>query len=136
MTRERTDAERLDFLEKEANDDPLLLHNLRTTGGAFRGLGLACTGRPLRKAIDDMMYATPESRDDIGQAKKAVANWNAAHPVGTAVVVTKDRGKQVNTKTRSEAQIGGGGVVAVIFLEGISGYYALERVRPSGGNDG
>lgn len=65
------------------------------------------------------------------QAKLAVDVWNAAHPVGTEVIVTKDRGEQIRTKTRSAAQLGGGGVSAVIFLEGISGYYALERVRPA-----
>lgn len=48
------DTRRLDALEKDVNEHgPLLLHNLRTTGN-FRGLGLASTGRSLRKAIDDM----------------------------------------------------------------------------------
>jgi len=63
-------------------------------------------------------------------AKQAVADWNDKYSVGTVVVVTKDRGEQVYTKTRSIAQLGGGGAVAVIFLEGISGYYDLSRVMP------
>lgn len=63
MKRDYTDAELLDFLEKEANDDPLLLHSLPRDAvlHGFRGLGLKCTGRSLRKAIADMMYATPDS---------------------------------------------------------------------------
>ena len=69
MKRTYTDAERLDFLEKEANDDPLLLHSLPRDADfhGFRGLGLKNTGRSLRKAIDDMMYVTPESHDGDGE---------------------------------------------------------------------
>ncbi len=62
-------------------------------------------------------------------AKEAVEDWNRAHTVGLDVIVTKDNGVTVRTKTRSAAQLGSGGVVAVIFLEGISGYYDLSRVR-------
>lgn len=65
------------------------------------------------------------------RAKDAVADWNREHAVGIDVIVTKDRGEQVQTKTRSAAQLSGGGVVAVIFLDGISGYYDLSRVRPA-----
>lgn len=51
---QNADTARLDALEKDVNErGPLLLHNLRVTGN-FRGLGLASTGRSLRKAIDDM----------------------------------------------------------------------------------
>lgn len=69
------------------------------------------------------------------RAKEAVAEWNRVHAVGIDVIVTKDRGEQIRTKTRSQAQIGGGGVVAVIFLDGISGYYDLSRVTPSPNGD-
>lgn len=65
------------------------------------------------------------------QAKQDVESWNRQHRPGLDVIVTKDRGEQIRTKTRSAAQLGGGGVVAVIFLEGISGYYQLDRVKPA-----
>ena len=68
------------------------------------------------------------------RAKDAVADWNRTHAVGIDVIVTKDRGEQVRTKTRSPAQTGSGGVVAVIFLDGISGYYDLSRVKPAPGD--
>jgi hypothetical protein len=56
-----------------------------------------------------------------------VTSW-ANVPVGTDVVVTKDDGKEIRTRTRSEAFLLGGHT-ACIQLEGISGCYALERVR-------
>ena len=59
-----------------------------------------------------------------------VDEWNSEHPIGTSVVVTKDLGEKTNTKTRSDAQYLPNGT-AVIWLEGISGCYLLERVRPS-----
>lgn len=49
-------------------------------------------------------------------------------PEGTNVIVTKDRGEEVSTKTRSMAWLLPSHV-AVIMLEGISGGYSLERVR-------
>ena len=56
------------------------------------------------------------------------AEWNRLNPVGSAVIVTKDSGEAVRTKTRSEAYVCGSGH-PVIFLEGITGYYLLDRVR-------
>ena len=68
-------------------------------------------------------------------AKRLVAEWQDV-PIGTEVVVTKDLGEQRRTKTRSAPQLLGGHT-AVIWLEGISGCYDLERVRlaptPEGG---
>lgn len=58
-----------------------------------------------------------------------VDNWNRQYPIGTAVIVTKDNGAQVHTKTRSEASVMSGHS-AVIWLKGISGCYALERCEP------
>jgi hypothetical protein len=49
---------------------------------------------------------------------------------GTDVVVTKDRGEQFQTKTRSAPWLLGGHT-AVIMVEGISGCYSLERIRKS-----
>jgi hypothetical protein len=56
-----------------------------------------------------------------------VENWNLKHPVGTAVTVRTDSGAVIATKTKSPAQILSGHS-AVIWLEGISGCHALDRV--------
>lgn len=55
-------------------------------------------------------------------------------PIGTEVIVTKDLGEKVHTKTRSAPWLlgtssRGPGHTAVIMLEGISGCYSLERVK-------
>lgn len=63
------------------------------------------------------------------QMKQIVDDWNDKHPVGTPVIV--DRGNEdFHTRTRSGADILSGHTV-VIWLEGISGCYALDRVRPA-----
>jgi len=49
--------------------------------------------------------------------------------LGDSVVVTKDDGSKIETKARSDPfQANGSNDLWVIFLEGISGYYALSRV--------
>jgi hypothetical protein len=58
-----------------------------------------------------------------------VDTFNQLHKVGTAVIVQRDDGTLQKTKTRSAAQILSGHS-AVIWLQGISGCYALERVCP------
>ena len=63
---------------------------------------------------------------------KAVRDWNDAHRIGTPCTVELDSGDIVATKTRSEAWMLSGHT-AVVMLEGISGAYALERVRAKGG---
>jgi hypothetical protein len=71
------------------------------------------------------------------QAKQQqlVNNWNNKHTGGASVVVTLDNGEERPTKTKSQAWMLGansqgiGGHTAVILLEGISGAYALDRVR-------
>ena len=55
--------------------------------------------------------------------------WNSAHPVGAEVVVLTDTKGPIFTRTRSEAQVLSGHT-PVIWLEGISGCYDLERVKP------
>lgn len=67
-------------------------------------------------------------RPNIAKLQKQCDDWNAKHPVGTAVTLTKDLGEQVPTKTRSVAQVLSGHS-AVIWLEGISGCWLLERVK-------
>lgn len=56
-----------------------------------------------------------------------VEAWKGT-PEGTDVIVRKDLGDEVRTKTASEPFMLGGHT-ACIMLEGISGAYALERVR-------
>lgn len=63
------------------------------------------------------------------EAIRTCVGWNNANPIGAEVIVTKDAGNEVRTKTRGEAYVCESGY-PVIFLEGISGYYLLERVRP------
>lgn len=57
-----------------------------------------------------------------------VDSWNAQNEVGAAVTVTKDNGDEIHTTTRGKAYVLSGHT-AVIFLDGISGCYALDRVR-------
>lgn len=70
-------------------------------------------------------------RDACGQRVDAIiAAWSV--PVGGAVVVTRDRGQEeLRTRTRSLPWKVSG--QAVVMVEGISGGYALERVRPDEG---
>ena len=56
-----------------------------------------------------------------------VENWNLKYPVGTSVRLTKDSGEVIETHTRSAAEISSSGH-AVIWLEGVSGFYLLSRV--------
>lgn len=73
----------------------------------------------------NMRIAIPNPR----KAEQSARDWNSKHPVGTLVEVTKDDGSIEETLTASEAWVLGGHT-AVIKLVGISGGYALNRVRP------
>lgn len=79
---------------------------------------------------EDIMSMSGEKSMVIGKKNqlKLVAGWNKKYPEGTEVIVKKDNGAEIKTKTRSEAWLLGGHT-AVILLEGISGCYALERIR-------
>jgi hypothetical protein len=68
-----------------------------------------------------------KKKSAIEMTRQCVA-WNNATPIGADVIVTKDAGNEVHTKTRGEAYVCESGY-PVIFLEGISGYYLLDRVR-------
>lgn len=59
--------------------------------------------------------------------QKSVDAFNAKYPVGTEVAVKRDSGESQITKTRSRAEVLSGHS-AVIWLEGISGCYLLDRV--------
>lgn len=60
--------------------------------------------------------------------ERDVERWNAKNPVGVMVLVQKDDGSIYPTRTRSQAWMLSGHT-AVIQVEGISGAYALERVK-------
>lgn len=70
----------------------------------------------------------------LGELQRACMLWNAAHPIGTDVTVRLDGGDRFATKTRSAAHMLSGHS-AVIWLEGISGCYALERVMALAGQE-
>lgn len=55
--------------------------------------------------------------------------FNAECPVGSMVILKKDAGNAFVTTTRSAAQVLSGHS-AVIWLEGVSGCYLLDRVVP------
>jgi hypothetical protein len=57
-----------------------------------------------------------------------VLEWNNRVTVGAEVIVRKDDGTEVPTTTASAAFMLGGHT-ACIMLDGISGCYALDRVR-------
>lgn len=62
------------------------------------------------------------------EQRKACDAW--PHPEGTPVIVRKDDGTVIETKTRSAPWMLCG--TAVVLLEGISGGYSLDRVTPVG----
>lgn len=57
-----------------------------------------------------------------------IVAWNTNHDIGTNVIVKRDNGSEMETRTRSRAAVLSGHS-AVIWLDGISGCYLLERVR-------
>lgn len=59
---------------------------------------------------------------------RAALTWNVENPVGTEVIVTRDNGDELRTKTRSEAWVLSEHT-AVVMVEGIAGGYLLSRVR-------
>jgi hypothetical protein len=65
----------------------------------------------------------------MGLDRRECAAWNAKHPVGTKVTVRLDSGETRETVTRSAAEVLSGHS-AVIWLDGITGCYLLDRVTP------
>ena len=64
--------------------------------------------------------------------QKLVDDWNAKHPVGTAVTrykLIKPLREPQETKTRSEAWLMGGHT-AMVMVEGIAGGVMVESVKP------
>lgn len=58
-----------------------------------------------------------------------VSAWNAANPIGTKVILTRDNGTEEHTATRSAAWVLSGHT-AVVMVDGRSGCYLLDRIRP------
>lgn len=72
-------------------------------------------------------------RPTLKEQEYACALWNVKHPIGTVVAVRMDNGIKIQTRTRTKAQMLSGHT-AVIWLDGISGCYALERVTATPDN--
>lgn len=68
-------------------------------------------------------------RRNLAELQRRCDAFNDQCPIGGAVVVRKDDGQYVATKTRSQAQVLSGHT-AVVWLDGISGCYLLDRVTP------
>lgn len=66
--------------------------------------------------------------DKRTEVETEVHLWNRTYPVGMPVEVTRDNGEKFLTFTRERAEVAASGH-AVIWVEGISGYYLLSRVR-------
>lgn len=75
-------------------------------------------------------WVAPDLCSNCAPDTLTATQWNEQHPIGTAVVVTRDNGAEQRSVTRSAAWTLGDGQ-AVVKVEGISGGYALERVRPA-----
>lgn len=71
---------------------------------------------------DQMRRPNPAAQQRIVDA------WNERVPVGAAVTVQMDSGEVRETTTRSKAELLGGHT-AVVWLEGITGCYALSHVK-------
>lgn len=65
----------------------------------------------------------------LGRLEGVCSNFNRLVSVGDEVIVKRDDGSFFETITRSPAQVLSGHT-PVIWLEGITGCYALERVTP------
>jgi hypothetical protein len=66
---------------------------------------------------------------NLRHAQKKIDAFNAACPIGTLVTVMRDDGTEMDSKTRSEAQLLGGHT-PVVWVENLSGCYLLDRVKP------
>lgn len=69
------------------------------------------------------------------ELQRQVDTWNNMYPVGQLVRIRMDSGENRDTVTRSKAEVLSGHS-AVIWLEGITGCYLLNRVAPITGEAG
>lgn len=96
--------------------------------GSMSGVEFACCGHGVRNNC----YVTFKDGRELNMNRaakqaKLVENWNLAHEVVIPVAVKKDDGTSFNTTTRTHADLLGTHT-AVIWVEGISACYLLERV--------
>ncbi len=63
------------------------------------------------------------------KTQQVVDAWNKKYGIGEPVLVKKDDGEILHTKTRSKAQVMPSGQ-AVIWVVGITGCYDLARIAP------
>jgi hypothetical protein len=68
-------------------------------------------------------------RPNFKALQSQVDTFNGRHPVGQRVVLRKDNGEGFETVTRSKAEVLSGHS-AVIWVDGISGCYLLDRITP------
>jgi hypothetical protein len=73
----------------------------------------------------------PIKRKTEAQFQREADDWNSKYPVGTGVIVTMDDGSEFATRTRGPAYVACC-LTAVIFVDGIAGWYLLSRVRAVG----
>ena len=66
-------------------------------------------------------------QDSIEVMQSKVDAFNRRNPVGTTVTVIKDLGEKFETKVKFPAEVLSGHT-PVVWLEGISGCYLLDRV--------
>lgn len=65
----------------------------------------------------------------LSQIQAQIEAWNSKHGIGADVTVRLDDGRLVTTKTASDAYVFGGHT-SVVFLIGVKGLCALDRVTP------
>ena len=68
-------------------------------------------------------------RPNAKSLQKRCDEFNRLYAIGQHVTVRKDNGERLSTVTRSAAEVLSGHS-AVIWLEGVSGCYLLDRVTP------
>lgn len=84
----------------------------------------------MRKFTNNRNNTEARLRKQLKEAEqKMVDDWNARFAVGQPVEVKRDNGDILVTKTRSNASMLGGHS-PVIWVEGISACYSLNRVTP------
>lgn len=65
---------------------------------------------------------------DLDRMLKRIARFNADNPIGSKVIVTQDSGCRITTTLTASAKLLGGHT-PVAWVDGISGAYALHRIR-------
>jgi len=66
-------------------------------------------------------------QESVEVMKSKVEVFNQKHPEGSKVTVITDFGKRIETRVAGSARIIGGHTV-VLWLEGLTGCYSLDRV--------